>query len=158
MHNPMVLDLVGHYLRRFVSTGGEYVGIEQGISLGCPLSPLMGALYLKPLDDRMAALGCFYARFMDDWVILSPTQWKLRRAIKAVNEVMAALRVEKHPDKTFIGRIARGFNFRGYWFSGVRMGVARKTVDRMLEKESRLYEQGAEEIRIEAYLFYGLDG
>ncbi|NEO95090.1 MAG: hypothetical protein F6K56_34805, partial [Moorea sp. SIO3G5] len=37
-----------------------------GISLGCPLSPLMGALYLKPLDDRMAELGCFYVRYMDD--------------------------------------------------------------------------------------------
>jgi len=24
-----------------------------GISLGCPLSPLMGALYLKPMDDAM---------------------------------------------------------------------------------------------------------
>ncbi|NET62504.1 MAG: hypothetical protein F6K47_42340 [Symploca sp. SIO2E6] len=29
-----------------------------------------------------------------------------RSEIKAVNEVMAELRVEKHPDKTFIGRIA----------------------------------------------------
>ena len=30
----------------------------------------------------------------------------LRKAIKAVNEVMNELRVEKHPDKTFIGRFA----------------------------------------------------
>ncbi|NEO79425.1 reverse transcriptase domain-containing protein [Moorena sp. SIO4G3] len=61
-----VLDLIRQYLRRFVSYGGNYVDITQGISLGCPLSPLMGALYLKPLDDRMAELGCFYVRFMDD--------------------------------------------------------------------------------------------
>jgi hypothetical protein len=27
----------------------------------------MGALYLKPLDDRMARLGRFYVRYMDDW-------------------------------------------------------------------------------------------
>ncbi len=45
----------------------------------------LGALYLKALDDRMAETGLFYARFMDDWVILAPTRWKLRRAIKAVN-------------------------------------------------------------------------
>ena len=45
----------------------------------------------------MAELGCFYARFMDDWVVLAPTRWKLRKAIKAVNQVMAQLRVEKHP-------------------------------------------------------------
>ena len=61
-----VLELIRLYLRRFVSDGGNYVDILQGISLGCPLSPLMGALYLKPLDDLLAELGCFYVRFMDD--------------------------------------------------------------------------------------------
>ncbi|NEO96000.1 MAG: hypothetical protein F6K56_39970, partial [Moorea sp. SIO3G5] len=82
--DDLVLALLWGYLRRYVSDGGKFVDIEQGISLGCPLSPLMGALFLKPLDDRMAEHGCFYARFMDDWVILAPTRWKLRKAIKAV--------------------------------------------------------------------------
>ena len=63
--DPVVLDKVCQYHRRFVSDGGIYVDIERGISLGCPLSPLMGALYLKPLDDKMAAMGCFYVRYMD---------------------------------------------------------------------------------------------
>ena len=45
--DPVVLDKVCQYLRRFVSDGGIYVDIERGISLGCPLSPLMGALYLN---------------------------------------------------------------------------------------------------------------
>ncbi|NEP14914.1 MAG: hypothetical protein F6K14_33005 [Symploca sp. SIO2C1] len=74
--DEQVLGLIEKYLRRYVSDGGNYVDILQGISLGCPLSPLMGALYLKPLDDRLAQLlegvgggyGLFYARFMDDWV------------------------------------------------------------------------------------------
>ena len=116
------------------------------------LIPLDGDLYLKPLDDRMAELGCFYVRFMDDWVVLAPTRWKLRRAIRAVNQVMADLRVEQHPDKTFIGRIARGFDFLGYWFSSQGVGVARKTIDRMMDKVSRLYEQGADQVRIETYV------
>ena len=96
--------------------------------------------------------AAFMTRFMDDWVVLAPTRWKLRRAIKAVNEVMAELRVEKHPDKTFIGRIVKGFDFLGYWFSTSGLRVARKTVERMVDKVSRLYEQGADELRIEAYL------
>jgi hypothetical protein len=37
-------------------------------------------------------------------------------AVKAVNEVSSALRLEKHPDKTFIGKIERGFDFLGYRF------------------------------------------
>ena len=66
IQDDAVLRLLWGYLRRYVSDGGEYIDITQGISLGCPLSPLMGALFLKPLDDRMVALGCFYVRYMDD--------------------------------------------------------------------------------------------
>ena len=65
-----LLDLLWHYLRRTIYDGGRYEDVKQGISLGCPLSPLMGALYLKPLDERMARTGLSYARFMDDWVVL----------------------------------------------------------------------------------------
>ena len=89
---------------------------------------------------------------MLDWVVLPPSRWKLRRAIKAVNEVMAELRVEKHPDTTFIGWIARGIDFLGYWFSSSGLGVAKKTVERMLEKVSQLYEHKACRVRIETYL------
>ncbi|AOX00526.1 hypothetical protein BJP34_14665 [Moorena producens PAL-8-15-08-1] len=85
-------------------------------------------------------------------MILAPTRWKLRKGIKVVNQVMAELRVEKHPDKTFIGRIAKGFDFLGYWFSPQGLGVAKKTVERMVDKVFRLYEQGADELRIETYL------
>ena len=149
--DPVVLDLVGQYLRRFVSDGGIYVDIQRGISLGCPLSPLMGALFLKPLDDRMAAMGCFYVRYMDDWVVLAATRWALRRAIKATNMVMGELKVEKHPDKTFIGRVGRGFDFLGYRFAPGGLAVARVTVERFFERVSRLYEQNATASRIEEY-------
>ena len=88
--------------------------IEQSISLGCPLSPLLGALFLDVLDRRMEAAGLCYGRFMDDWLVLAPTRWKLRDAIKRVNQTLAELKVEQHPDKTFIGRICRGFEFLGY--------------------------------------------
>lgn len=136
--DAVVLDLLRQYMQRVVCEGGVYTSIEIGISLGCPLSPLMGAVYLQPLDARMAAMGCFYVRYMDDWVVLAPTRWKLRVAIKAVNEVMADLRVVQHPDKTFIGRVAKGFDFLGYQFGDGGLGVARKTVARSLEKIAQL--------------------
>jgi hypothetical protein len=56
------------------------------------------------------------ARFMDDILILAPTHWQLRRAVKVVNQMLGALGLEKHPDKTFIGRIERGFDFLGLSF------------------------------------------
>ena len=83
-----VLRLLADYMQRVLYDGGLYRDVGRGISLGCPLSPLMGALYLKPMDDAMAKLDLFYARFMDDWVILAPTRWKLRSAVKRVNEIL----------------------------------------------------------------------
>lgn len=153
VNDPHVLDLIRGYLRRFVDDGGEYQDITKGIPLGCPLSPLMGALFLKPLDDRMAQLGLFYTRFMDDWVILAPTRWKLRGAIKVVKETMREFPLSLHPDKTFIGRIiARGLICLGYWFAPAGLGVAPKTVERFVERVSRLYEQGADFCRIGEYV------
>ncbi|MDC0253416.1 reverse transcriptase domain-containing protein [Bacteriovoracales bacterium] len=99
--------IVWQYLKRTEDINGNYVSIEKGISLGCPLSPLMAALYLKPLDQEMEKLekeGISYIRYMDDWVITAPTRWKLRKAVKKVNQVLKKLKVEKNPDKTYIGK------------------------------------------------------
>jgi hypothetical protein len=48
--------------------------------------------------ERLKETGLTYARFMDDWVILAPTRWKLREAIRLVNQTLAELHVEQHPD------------------------------------------------------------
>ena len=152
-----VLNLVGQYLYRTVDENCLYTTVTVGISLGCPLSPVMAAIYLEPLDRRMEATGLTYARFMDDWVILAPTRWALRRAVVIVNETLRELSVEQHPDKTFIGRIERGFTFLGYWITekGVT-GIAPATWEAFQQRVARLYEQSAplEEIRrgVEQYV------
>ena len=112
--DPLVLDLVCQYVRRTVVTDGIYTDVQQGIPLGCSLSPLMAAVYLTPLDEAMEETGLFYARFMDDWVVLAPTRWKLRKVVRITNRVLNRLRVDKHPDKTFVGRVVSGFEFLGY--------------------------------------------
>ncbi len=43
----------------------------------------------------MARSGLFYIRFMDDILALTSTRWRLRKAVKAVNEVPGSLRMEK---------------------------------------------------------------
>jgi len=65
----------------------------------------MGTILLDRLDNAMQPTGLFYIRFMDDWVILPPTRWKLRKAVVIMYKVLAALRVEQHPDKTFVGKV-----------------------------------------------------
>ena len=135
------LNLVGQYLRRTSERGGSFWDYEKGISLGCPLSPLIGAFFLNALDAAAAKLRLFYIRFMDDILILAPTRWQLRGAVKVVNETLGTLSLEKHPDKTFIGKIERGFDFLGYHFSPAGLTVAKQTIANFIAKASRLYEQ-----------------
>jgi hypothetical protein len=65
---------------------------------------------------------------MDDVLVLAPTRWTLRCGVKVINAVLASLRLEKHPDKTFIGKIERGFDFLGYQFSRHGPRVAKATI------------------------------
>ncbi len=78
----------------------------------------------------MGRLGLFYIRFMDDFLVMAPTRWKLRRAVRAVNEVLASLSLEKHPDKTFVGKIERGFDFLRRHFGPGGLSVAKATIQR----------------------------
>ena len=67
---------------------------------------------------------------------------------------MAELKLEQHPDKTFVGRISRGFDFLGYRFSpeGI-VGVAYASIQSCVQRIDRLYEQqGADAIRIGKYI------
>ncbi len=139
-----ILNLLGQYMKRTSERGGWFYDHERGISLGCPLSPLMAAFFLHELDERMERTGLFYVRFMDDILVLAPSRWKLRRAVKAVNDVLGSLRLEKNPDKTFIGNIERGFDFLGYHFSRDGLRVAKATIQKFVDHAARLYEQERE--------------
>jgi RNA-directed DNA polymerase len=79
-----------HYLYQVISRcvefGGEYRDIEGGISRGCPLSPILGALYLQALDEQFAEQDVFYIRYMDDILILTRTRWHNRRAVRQAVE------------------------------------------------------------------------
>ena len=139
-----ILNLLGQYLRRTAESGGWFWDCERGIALGCPLSPLIGAFFLDWLDRQMTATGLFYVRFMDDILVLAPTRWKLRRAVGLVNQILGSLRLEKHPGKTFIGRIERGFDFLGYHFTADRLTLAVSTLANFADRATRLYEQERE--------------
>ncbi len=89
----------------------------------------------------------FYVRFMDDILVLAPTRWKLRKAVRVLNQVLSLLGLDKHPEKTFIGRIERGFGILGYHFGTEGLSVARKTLERFVQRATRLYEQEPSRLR-----------
>lgn len=138
--DPEILRLVAAITARSSERGGLFREAG-GLPLGCPLSPLLGAFFLRELDARLEATGLFFVRFMDDILVLARPRWKLRRAVRIVNESLAALGLEKHPDKTFIGRAEKGFDFLGYRLGANGLAVTNRTWQRFAERAARLQEQ-----------------
>ncbi len=66
------------------------------------------------------------------------------------------MKVEQHPDKTFIGRVERGFDFLGYYLKPGIIRVAVKTIQRFALRITQLYEQGADCGRIGEYVRHWL--
>ena len=155
-----VLALLGRMLDRLDDVYGVYHHVEIGISKGNPMSPLLGAVYLQPLDDELDqycdAHGLFYGRFMDDWVVLCRTRNQLRTVVRMMNRVLDVVKMTKHPYKTYIGRIKfTGFDFLGYRIGNrLREGldIAWKTWANHQGKLCQLYEQGVSETDIGQYV------
>ncbi len=112
----------------------------------------MGALYLKPLNDVVVETDLFYAKFMDDWLIIAPNRWKLIKAVHPVNQTLNTLMVEKHPGKTYIGRASKGFDFLDYHLSPGGLTVASGIIHHHIERIGLLYEQGASTCRTPEYI------
>ncbi|MGQ8704367.1 reverse transcriptase domain-containing protein, partial [Serratia marcescens] len=58
-----------------------------------------------------------YARYMDDFIILAPTRWVLRRAVRDLKQFLNVFGFTLHPDKTQLGKTERGFDWMGLWFN-----------------------------------------
>jgi len=161
--------------QRMTVRGGIYSESKQGIPLGCAASPALAAIYLSPLDNAISKIpGVKYLRYMDDWIILCPSRWKMRRAVKLMHQTLDTLGLRVHPDKTFIGRVSRGFDFLGVQFSSddsssplatptiqpsaVAQSRLHERLDKHLSKAAQLYEQGRLHslARLELYLTHWL--
>jgi RNA-directed DNA polymerase len=140
--DPFIWCLLVQFVKRSFERGGTFKSIHCGLSRGCPLSPVIAAYYLKGLDEQMEGdTRYFYRRFMDDVIVLAKTRWHLRKAVRTVNQHFHQLKVEQAPDKTFIGKISRGWDFLGYYFDGKQLTVAAKTVEKHVLHYRQLYEK-----------------
>lgn len=140
---PVLRDLVDQYLHYTVEDGGTFHTPDKGISRGCPLSPLMGALHLTDMDAHFAGQKTIhYARYMDDIIILAKSRWQLRKYTRQLKQWFSEYGFEAQPDKTFTGRTEKGFDWMGAWLTheGVT-DIAPRAKANHREKVRRLYER-----------------
>ena len=146
-----VLTMVDKFLNHLIDKDGLLIENKKGVPRGSPLSPLIGALYLKPLDDAMAKLPVRYARFMDDWITMADTRWKERQAIRVMNQILEELKVKKHPDKTDAGHVEKDIDFLGYRLGLKGLMLSQQTLSRFGTNLFGLQEQKASSACLRSY-------
>lgn len=104
------------------------------------LSPQLAAFHLYNVDTRMAIHHprVRYIRYMDDVLLLAPTRWVLRRAVRDLKHELEDYGFTLHPDKTRFGYTERDFDWMRLWFteSGVQT-FAPRTISKHREQWSR---------------------
>lgn len=142
--DPVCRALMTQYACYSVENGGEIHTPATGIPRGCALSPFIGAALLHHIDGDFASMNeedVFYARYMDDFLLLTRTRWPLRRGIARLAGYFGTGGFERHPDKTQTGRLQNGFDWLGVWFTDNRPAIALRALNNHRERRVRLYEQ-----------------
>lgn len=141
--HPVLLALLWQFLHYSVEEGGNFHTPRKGISRGAALSPLLAAFHLYELDRQFAKnTRVRYVRYMDDFLILAPTRWTLRRAVRDLKHFLSNYGFTLHPDKTQLGKTERGFDWMGLWFKqGGIQSIAPRAVSKHRLQCRRLYEQ-----------------
>lgn len=90
--HPALLTLIRKALRRTETRGGIFYDYnEKNLPMGSPLSPILGAVALIPLDQAMDKnKEIHYCRFMDDWIVLTKSKTALRKVVKLTHQIVNA--------------------------------------------------------------------
>jgi group II intron reverse transcriptase/maturase len=121
-----VLKLLRQWLRAGVLEEGAVRKATTGTPQGGVISPLLANVYLDALDEAWARdwshLGKL-VRYADDFVVMCLRRSQAEEALRRIQEILTALRLELHPEKTKLVELGvgkEGFDFLGCHFRIVR--------------------------------------
>lgn len=124
------LKLIRKWLKAGVLEGGEIKETVVGTPQGGVISPLLANIYLHELDRKWQAecgqIGIL-ARYADDFVVACRSEEAAKVALRRVKEIMDALGLRLHPEKTRIVHLRKkGIDFLG---CHLKMGQSRASKD-----------------------------
>ena len=123
-----------------------------GLPLGNLTSQLLVNIYLNQFDQfvKHKLKAKYYIRYADDFVILSQDKKWLEETLIAIKDFLwSKLRLELHPDKTYIKLITLGVDFLG-WVHFLDHRVLRTTTKRRMIY--RVRESGGKMETVQSYL------
>ena len=95
---------------------------EVGVPQGSSLSAFSAYYVLREFDQRLNGRGVTTVRYIDDFVILGPSEASVARAWRTGEAILKSMRLEVHRPtpggaKASLGRVSDGFDFLSYRWS-----------------------------------------
>lgn len=119
---------------------------EIGVAQGCCLSPLLGNILLETFDKELNGRGITCIRYIDDFIILGPTMYKVGAAFRSALGILAkhgltAYDPKLTSDKASMGEIRHGFEFLGCNIRPGMISPASKSRQRIIDAVKAALDQ-----------------
>ncbi len=146
-----LLNQVIQSFRSHPTNSATTENVGKGLPLGNLTSQLFSNIYMNKFDQfvKHNLKAKHYIRYADDFVILSQNKKWLEELIPQMSLFLREwLKLNLHPDKTFIKTLASGVDFLG-WIHFSHHQVLRKTTKKRMM--ARIKESGRDET-VQSYL------
>lgn len=122
----------------------EFPTEDLGVAQGNSLSPLLGNIILADFDREMNDGDCRCIRYIDDFIIVAPTQKAANARLKKAVALLKSLEMELSKAKSSKGgqSIEIGFDFLGIHLSPGIIRPSDKARDKFLEKIDDAFRDG----------------
>jgi RNA-directed DNA polymerase len=149
-----VRTLIGRYLKAGVMIEGVVQESEEGTPQGGPLSPLLGNIYLDPLDKEIESRGLAHVRYADDCNIYVNSQAAAERVKESIIRwIEKRLRLRVNQSKSGAGptpgRKILGFSLNAKGEIEVATQSVKKFKNRVRELWTEGQQQTNEQLRKE---------
>ena len=91
---------------------------DTGVAQGSALSTLAGNILLRQFDQQLNRSGIVCVRYIDDFILLGPSESKLQKAFSAAQKTLSGFSMNayspyENSDKAERGEVTAGFDFLG---------------------------------------------
>jgi RNA-directed DNA polymerase len=109
---------------------------EIGVAQGCCLSPFAGNIFLREFDSRMNDSELLCLRYIDDFIILGPTEKDVRKKFNEAVSLLKSLGLSAYEpsaesDKAKAGPVEKGFDYLGCSINPHNVRPSKKSWNRL---------------------------
>jgi RNA-directed DNA polymerase len=131
------------------SKAGDFPIEDIGVAQGNSLSPLLGNIILADFDAQMNEGDCRCVRYIDDFIIIAPTQKAANARLRRAISILSKLGMDLSPEKSSTGGtpIEDGFDFVGINICPGLIRPSAKAQAKFLNSVQTAFEDGAKAMR-----------